>query len=116
MTYKPMLDADFWKRDAKRAREQKERAAEADVFFKSFQTERMREVDALAKRDNALYSEDKNARRLKDLTPDERETLEAEVTAHIDSILKEEPPYRIYFDPNEGWHCTCAKCEAERRR
>ena len=112
--YKPLLDADFWKREAGRARKQEAGAAEAETAFKVFHEKRTREVDAMAKRDNALYSEDKNARRLKDLTPPERETLEAKVSARITEILSEKPPYGVYFEPKDGWHCTCDKCHKGR--
>ena len=116
MTYKPMLDAAFWQRDAERAREQKERATKAEAFFKDLHEKRMREVDAIAKRDNVLYTDDENARRLKDLTPAESEALEATVTAQIKAQLSDEPPYAIYFEPKDGWHCTCDKCNIRRGR
>ena len=114
--YAPFLPADFWQLDAEREREQKERATEAETFFKDLHAERMREVDALAAHDNALYTEDMNARRLKDLSSDERETLEAKVSARIAKQLSETPPYGIKFEPKDGWHCKCVRCEAERRR
>src|SRR5665647_1261148 len=108
--YAPFLPADFWQLDAERAREQKERATEAETFFKDLHAERMREVDALAAHDNALYTEDMNARRLKDLSSDERAAIEANVSARITEILSEKPPYSIYFEPKDGWHCKCDKC------
>lgn len=112
--YAPFLPADFWQLDAERARIQEADAAEAEAAFKVFHEKRMREVDALAARDNALYTEDKNARRLKDLTPAEREALEASVRARIKAQLSEEPPYSIYFEPKDGWHCRCDKCHKGR--
>jgi len=114
MSFKPMLDADFWQRDAKRAHDQQEGATKAAAFFKDLHEKRMREVDAIAKRDNVLYTEDKNARRLKDLTPAEREALEADVCARIKAQLSEKPPYGVYFEPKDGWHCTCDKCHKGR--
>lgn len=114
--YAPFLPADFWQLDAERARIQEADAVGAETAFKVYHEKRMREVDAMAKRDNALYTEDKNARRLKDVTPPERETLEAKVSARITEILSEKPPYGVYFEPKDGWHCTCDKCNIRGRR
>jgi hypothetical protein len=108
--YAPFLPADFWQLDAERARIQEAGAAEAETAFKVFHEKRMREVDALAARDSALYTEDKNARRLKNLSSDERAAIEANVTALIDRISSETPPYSIYFESKDGWHCKCDKC------
>ena len=108
--YAPFLPADFWQLDAERARIQEADAAEAEAAFKVFHEKRMREVDALAARDSALYTEDKNARRLKNLSSDERAAIEANVTALIDRISSETPPYSIYFESKDGWHCKCDKC------
>jgi hypothetical protein len=114
--YAPFLPADFWQLDAERTRIQAVDAAEAEAAFKVFHEKRMGEVDALAARDNALYTEDKNARRLKDLSSDERAAIEANVTALIDRISSETPPYSIYFESKDGWHCKCDKCNIRGRR
>lgn len=116
MNFQPILDEEFWAQDKERARTQKEEGEKAEQFFRQFDAERMAEAPALAERDRACSTLDKNAKRLKDLTAEERAKIESEVTAQVNAQLNEEAPYKIYFEPKDGWHCTCPKCNIGGRR
>ena len=40
----------------------------------------------------------------------DKKQREYEVRLDIAIQLEEKPPYDVWFEPNDGWHCTCPMC------
>jgi hypothetical protein len=66
--------------------------------------DRLREAEALAKRDIARHGENSdNERPLKDFSQDEKDKIEADVAAQIDDLMRNSTRSSTIFDPYYGY-------------